>query len=207
MDYLPNPQGGTVNPEPAHGLKFTQALDQMHEELGAVLARLTPDMAETLIQELEAAPRIFGCAAGRSGIYPPGLPDAPDAPGLHRLFGGGDHHPPPPPRRPAHGHVGLRRDGPAPGDAAPGQRRGRPHPGPDRPPGIHHRPGGPGIISIPGTTKLTLNQEADSVQCPGSLFEQACFLFLEAWCSSSTSDAWATTRAKSWTATRMWSKQ
>ena len=35
-------------------------------------------------------------------------------------------------------------------------------------------------ISIPGTTKLTLNQEAKSVQCPGSLFEQASFLFLEA---------------------------
>ncbi|MBU4447962.1 MAG: 6-phospho-3-hexuloisomerase, partial [Proteobacteria bacterium] len=35
-------------------------------------------------------------------------------------------------------------------------------------------------INIPGTTKLTLNQEAKSVQCPGSLFEQATFLFLEA---------------------------
>ena len=68
MDCLPNPQRGAVTAEPAHGLKFTQALDQMHEELGAVLARLTPDMAETLIQEVEAAPRIFGCAAGRSGF-------------------------------------------------------------------------------------------------------------------------------------------
>ena len=68
MDCLPNPQRGAVIPEPAHGLKFTQALDQMHEELGAVLARLTPDMAETLIQEVETAPRIFGCAAGRSGF-------------------------------------------------------------------------------------------------------------------------------------------
>jgi len=68
MDYLPTPQRGAATAEPAHGLKFTQALDQMHEELGAVLARLTPDMAETLIQELETAPRIFGCAAGRSGL-------------------------------------------------------------------------------------------------------------------------------------------
>src|SRR5450759_429721 len=68
MDCLPNPQGGAVIPDPTRGLKFTQALDQMHEELGAVLARLTPDMAETLIQELETAPRIFGCAAGRSGF-------------------------------------------------------------------------------------------------------------------------------------------
>ncbi|HZE22326.1 MAG TPA: hypothetical protein VE082_09755, partial [Desulfobaccales bacterium] len=35
-------------------------------------------------------------------------------------------------------------------------------------------------ITIPGTTKLTLVQETKSVQCPGSLFEQATFLFLEA---------------------------
>ena len=36
------------------------------------------------------------------------------------------------------------------------------------------------VITIPGTTKLTRTQEAASVQCPGSLFEQATFLFLEA---------------------------
>ena len=36
------------------------------------------------------------------------------------------------------------------------------------------------VITIPGTTKLTRNQETKSVQCPGSLFEQATFLFLEA---------------------------
>jgi len=35
------------------------------------------------------------------------------------------------------------------------------------------------VIHIPGTTKLTLAQEPDSIQCPGSLFEQASFLFLE----------------------------
>ena len=68
MDCLPHKQRGAVTAEPAPRLKFTQALDQMHEELGAVLARLTPDMAETLIKELETAPRIFGCAAGRSGF-------------------------------------------------------------------------------------------------------------------------------------------
>jgi len=50
MDCLPHTQRGAVIAEPAHGLKFTQALDQMHEELGAVLARLTADMAETLIK-------------------------------------------------------------------------------------------------------------------------------------------------------------
>ncbi len=36
------------------------------------------------------------------------------------------------------------------------------------------------VIPIPGTTKLTRTQETASVQCPGSLFEQTTFLFLEA---------------------------
>jgi hypothetical protein len=36
------------------------------------------------------------------------------------------------------------------------------------------------VINIPGTTKLSRTQETTSVQCPGSLFEQATFLFLEA---------------------------
>jgi 6-phospho-3-hexuloisomerase len=36
------------------------------------------------------------------------------------------------------------------------------------------------VLLIPGTSKLTRTQEATSVQCPGSLFEQATFLFLEA---------------------------
>ena len=35
------------------------------------------------------------------------------------------------------------------------------------------------VLTIPGTTKLTLDMEPVSVQCPGSLFEQAAFLFLE----------------------------
>ena len=35
------------------------------------------------------------------------------------------------------------------------------------------------VVHIPGTTKLTQKQEPESMQCPGSLFEQACFLFLE----------------------------
>lgn len=35
-------------------------------------------------------------------------------------------------------------------------------------------------IHIPGTTKLRLNNEPDSLQMAGSLFEQSAFLFLEA---------------------------
>jgi len=131
MDFLPQSPGDR-DPEPAHGLKFTQALDQMHEELGAVLARLTPDMAETLIQELETAPG-FSAAPPAVGIYPPGFLMRLMHLGFTVYFVG---RPPPPgsARRPAHGHVRVRGDGPAPGDATPGQHRGRPHPGPDHPP-------------------------------------------------------------------------
>src|SRR4030066_5822 len=49
-------------------LEFNEALDQMLGELEGLLALLTPEMAETLIREVEAAPRIFGCATGRSGF-------------------------------------------------------------------------------------------------------------------------------------------
>jgi len=34
-------------------------------------------------------------------------------------------------------------------------------------------------LHIPGTTKLASAREPTSAQCPGSLFEQATFLFLE----------------------------
>ena len=144
MDCLPNPQRGAVTAEPAHGLKFTQALDQMHEELGAVLARLTPDMAETLIQELETAPRIFGCAAGRSGFILRGFLMRLMHLGFTVYFVGETTTP-----RVRPGDLLMVMSGS--GETAQPremQRRanavGRPHPGPDHPPRIHHRPGSPG---------------------------------------------------------------
>ncbi len=67
-DCLPGQgRGAFLSPSP-EAAPFAAALDQMHQELGAVLARITPEMPETLIRELKAAPRIFGCASGRSSF-------------------------------------------------------------------------------------------------------------------------------------------
>jgi 6-phospho-3-hexuloisomerase len=180
MDCLPHPPRGAAVPEPNHGLKFTQALDQMHEELGGVLARLTPDMAETLIKEVSAAPRIFGCAAGRSGfilrgflmrlmhlgftVYSVGETITPRIrPGdlLVVMSGSGETAQPREMQRRANA-VGARTLALT---THPESTIGRE---------------AQVTVIIPGTTKLTRKQETKSVQCPGSLFEQAAFLFLEA---------------------------
>ncbi|MFA5112062.1 MAG: 6-phospho-3-hexuloisomerase [Desulfobaccales bacterium] len=180
MDCLPHPPGGLIPPEPAPGLKFTQALDHMHEELGAVLSRITPDLAETLIKEVETAPRIFGCAAGRSGfilrgflmrlmhlgftVYSVGETITPRVrPGdlLIVMSGSGETAQPREMQRRANA-VGARTLALTTHPASTIGREAQV------------------TLTIPGTTKLTLNREATSVQCPGSLFEQATFFFLEA---------------------------
>jgi 6-phospho-3-hexuloisomerase len=180
MDYLPQTKGVTTAPEPAQGLKFTQALDHMHEELGGVLARLTADMAETLITEVEAAPRIFGCAAGRSGFILRGF--------LMRLmhlgytvFSVGETITPR--VRPGDLLIVMSGSGET---AQPREMQRRANDVGARTLALTtHVESTIGreaqvTIPIPGTTKLTLNREATSVQCPGSLFEQATFFFLEA---------------------------
>ena len=180
MDCLPNPQPGAVTAEPAHGLKFTQALDQMHEELGAVLARLTPDMAETLIQEVETAPRIFGCAAGRSGFILRGFLMRLMHLGFTVYFVGETTTPR---VRPGDLLIVMSGSGET---AQPREMQRRANTAGARTLALTTHPESTigreaqVTINIPGTTKLTLNQEAKSVQCPGSLFEQATFLFLEA---------------------------
>jgi 6-phospho-3-hexuloisomerase len=180
MDCLPQSQREEVVSEPAPRLKFTQALDQMHEELGGVLARLTPDMAETVIKEVAAAPRIFGCAAGRSGfilrgflmrlmhlgftVYSVGETITPRIrPGdlLIVMSGSGETAQPREMQRRANA-VGARTLALT---THPESTIGRE---------------AQVTVIIPGTTKLTRKQETKSVQCPGSLFEQATFLFLEA---------------------------
>jgi 6-phospho-3-hexuloisomerase len=180
MDYLPQTKGVTTAPEPAQGLKFTQALDHMHEELGGVLARLTADMAETLIKEIEAAPRIFGCAAGRSGFILRGF--------LMRLmhlgftvFSVGETITP----RVRPGDLLLVMSGSGE-TAQPREMQRRANEVGARTLALTTHAGSTigqeaqVTIPIPGTTKLTLTREATSVQCPGSLFEQATFFFLEA---------------------------
>ena len=180
MDCLPYTQRGAVIPEPAQGMKFTQALDQMHEELGGVLAQITPDLAETLIKELEAAPRIFGCAAGRSGFILRGFLMRLMHLGFTVYFVGETTTP-----RVTPGDLLIVMSGSGE-TAQPREMQRRANTVGARTLALTSHPqsaiGAEAqvTINIPGTTKLTLHQEPKSVQCPGSLFEQATFFFLEA---------------------------
>ena len=176
---LPSSRREAFFSEPPQTMKFTEALDLMRGELEGLLARLTPEMAEILIREVETAPRLFGCATGRSGFILRGF--------LMRLmhlgftvFMVGETITP----RLQPGDLLISMSGS--GETA-------------QPREIQRRANDVGahtlaltacpqstiakeaqtVIHIPGTTKLTLAQEPASVQCPGSLFEQATFLFLE----------------------------
>ncbi len=159
---------------------LTWALDQIVGEIRPVLGRLAPAEAETFLQTLEGARRIFCFGAGRSGfilrtfcmrlmqlgftVYYVGETITPRIqPGdvLVTISGSGET-----------GHTcGLVRQA---------------HSRQARTVALTaHRDSAIGRLAdltlvIPGTTKLTLDQEEDSHQCPGSLFEQAAFLFLEA---------------------------
>jgi len=158
---------------------FSQALDHMLDELGGVVSNLTPEMAETLIKELEAAPRIFGYGAGRSGYILRGFCMRLMHLGFDVFFVGETITPRIRPRdlllvmsgsgETAHTADMVRRANgagartlvlTAQADSIIGREAQV-------------------VLTIPGTTKLTLEKEPDSIQCPGSLFEQAAFLFLE----------------------------
>lgn len=179
MFQLPaTPELEMVEPPMVRDLAW--AVDQIVGEIRPVLSRLAPDEAEAFLQALEQARRIFCFGAGRSGfvlrtfcmrlmqldftVYYVGETITPRIqPGdvLLAISGSGET-----------GHTcGLVR-----------QAHSRQ---------AHtvaltaHRESAIGhladvTIVIPGTTKLTLDQEEESHQCPGSLFEQAAFLFLEA---------------------------
>lgn len=179
MGYLPSARREVFLSESSPEDRLTKALDQMLEELGGVFSRLAPQVAGTFIKEVEAAPRIFGCAVGRSGFILRGFmmrlmhlgfsvfvvgetitPRLQPDDLLIVISGSGETAQPREVLRRANA-VGARtlaltadRDSTIAREA-------------DL------------VIHIPGTTKLTLAQEPDSMQCPGSLFEQACFLFLE----------------------------
>jgi 6-phospho-3-hexuloisomerase len=179
MGYLPSARREVFFSENSREDRLARALDQMLGELGGVFSRLAPELAGTLLKEVEAAPRIFGCAVGRSGFILRGFlmrlmhlgfsvfvvgetitPRLQPQDLLVVISGSGETAQPREVLRRANA-VGARtlaitadRDSTIAKEA--------------------HV-----VIHIPGTTKLTLEQEPDSVQCPGSLFEQACFLFLE----------------------------
>jgi 6-phospho-3-hexuloisomerase len=151
----------------------------MLEELGGVFSQISPASAETLMRQIAAAPRIFGCATGRSGFILRGFLMRLMHLG-HTVYVVGETITP----RLQPGDLLIVMSGS--GETA-------------QPREIQRRANDVGahtlaltacpqstiaqeaktVIQIPGTTKLTLAQEPASVQCPGSLFEQATFLFLE----------------------------
>ncbi len=180
IDCLPGQTRGAFLSPTHEMLKFSEALDQMHGELGGVLSQITPEMAETLIQEVEAAPRIFGCASGRSGFILRGFLMRLMHLGYNVYFVGETTTPR---IRPGDLLVVMSGSGET---AFPREMQRRANTVEARTLAFTaHADSTIGreaqvVITIPGTTKLTRTQEAASVQCPGSLFEQATFLFLEA---------------------------
>ncbi len=179
-DCLPGQTRGAFLSQSPEMMKFSVALDHMHQELGGVLARITPEMAETLIKELEAAPRIFGCASGRSGFILRGFLMRLMHLGFTVYFVGETTTPR---IRPKDLLIVMSGSGET---AFPREMQRRANPAGARTLALTaHADSTIGheaqvVISIPGTTKLTRTQETASVQCPGSLFEQGTFLFLEA---------------------------
>lgn len=180
IDCLPGSPREAFLTQTPEGLKFSAALDQMHQELGGVLARITPEMAETLIKELDAAPRIFGCASGRSGFILRGFLMRLMHLGFTVYFVGETTTP-----RIRPGDLLMVMSGSGE-TAQPREMQRRANTVGARTLSLTaHRDSTIGrearvVITIPGTTKLSRTQETASVQCPGSLFEQAAFLFLEA---------------------------
>jgi 6-phospho-3-hexuloisomerase len=152
----------------------------MHQELGSALAQITPEMAETLIGELEAAPRLFGCAAGRSGFILRGFLMRLMHLGYTVYFVGETTTP-----RIRPGELLVVMSGSGETAWAREMQRRANAVGARTLALTAHADSTIGreaqvVLTIPGTTKLTRTQETASVQCPGSLFEQATFLFLEA---------------------------
>jgi 6-phospho-3-hexuloisomerase len=159
---------------------FTWALDQIIGEVSGVLSRIAPSEAGSFIQELEKANRIFCFGAGRSGfvlrtfcmrlmqlgftVYYVGETITPRIqPGdlLIAISGSGETGHTCGLVKQAHNRQARTVALTAHRNSAIGQLADL-------------------ILTIPGTTKLSLAKEEDSHQCPGSLFEQAAYLFLEA---------------------------
>jgi 6-phospho-3-hexuloisomerase len=159
---------------------FNWALDQIVAEVRSVLRRVPAGVAESFIQELEKANRIFCFGAGRSGfvlrtfcmrlmqlgftVYYVGetiTPRIQPSDLLIAISGSGETGHTCGLVKQAHNRQARTVALTAHQHSAIGQLADL-------------------TLAIPGTTKLTLEKEEDSHQCPGSLFEQAAFLFLEA---------------------------
>lgn len=180
IDCLPGETREVFLSQPAATMKFSMALDHMHQELGGALSQITPEMAETLIGEVEAAPRIFGCASGRSGFILRGFLMRLMHLGYTVYFVGETTTPR---IRPGELLVVMSGSGET---AWPREMQRRANSVGARTLAVTAHPDSTigretqVVIPIPGTTKLTRTQETASVQCPGSLFEQTTFFFLEA---------------------------
>lgn len=164
---------------PSEAMNFSDALEQIFTELRQARSRLDPAAAERLIQELQTAPRIFGFGAGRSGfilrtfcmrlmhlgltIYYVGETITPRIQPQDLLLvisGSGE----------TSQTVELVRQARARG-ARTVALTAHPQSAIGRQADL--------TILVPGTTKLSRPEELESLQCPGSLFEQVAFLFLE----------------------------
>ncbi len=165
--------------DPPEVAAVSEALHQLLEEVQQVLNRLPSDAAAVVIRELEAAARIYCFGAGRSGfilrsfcmrlmqlgfsVYYIGetiTPRIQSGDLLVVMSGSGET---------AHTceivrQAKSRQVRTLALTAHAGSTLGRE---------------ADVTVVLPGTTKLTLAQETESFQCPGSLFEQAAFLFLE----------------------------
>jgi len=166
--------------ESAEATTVSEALHQLLAEVQQVLEHLRPDAAEILIRELEQASRIYCFGAGRSGFVLRSFCMRLMQLGFHVYYIGETITP-----RIQPGDLLVVTSGS--GETAHTCELVRQakvkhvrtlvltaHPG-----STLGREADVALI-LPGTTKLTLAQETESFQCPGSLFEQATFLFLEA---------------------------
>lgn len=171
-----------VEPEAVAEIDFDlpQALHWLLSEIHQVLARVPTAAAESLIQELNQATRIFGFGAGRSGFVLRAFVMRLMQMGYEVFYIGETTTPR---IQPGDLLLVISGSGETPHtvelvrQAAKRQVRTVAL--------TAHRNSTLGQLAdltllIPGTTKLVLAGEEESFQCPGSLFEQAAFLFLEA---------------------------
>ncbi|RLA88829.1 MAG: 6-phospho-3-hexuloisomerase [Deltaproteobacteria bacterium] len=165
--------------KPGVEFNFKQTINQLLAEITQSTSLLNPVAAESLIQELESAPRIFGYGSGRSGfilrtfcmrlmhlgftIYYVGETITPRIQPQDLLLvvsGSGETPQSRELLRQARSRGARTVAFTAHPESAIGQEADL-------------------TVLIPGTTKLSLAYELESIQCPGSLFEQAAFLFFE----------------------------
>ncbi|MFP3867315.1 MAG: 6-phospho-3-hexuloisomerase [Desulfobacteraceae bacterium] len=160
-------------------LDFNQAISRLLEEISQVTFQVDPEAAKALIQELEAAPRLFAYGAGRSGFVLRTFCMRLMHLGFTVYYIGETITP-----RIQPGDLALVVSGSGETPQTRELLRQAKSKGTRTVALTAHRESAIGqeadlTIWIPGTTKLSLPHELTSMQCPGSLFEQAAFLFFE----------------------------